>query len=150
MRFRSLGTIFGRPGRRGRDRHAEHREDPEPRQHEEEQAEGEDLEDKLEELNGQIEDKTIALQRFEDQVVAADVFLKDINGPKGGIDKQVLVRVRLRNRQVIATEIARTRLRAAVVVSVRMAKRAVRRSVKKSLQKHRWRAQPSLREVTES
>ena len=51
-----------------------------------------------------------------------------------GIDKQVLVRVRLRNRQVIATEIARTRLRAAVVVSVRMAKRAVRRSVKKSLQ----------------
>ena len=52
--------------------------------------------------------------------------------------------------RLIATEIARTRLRAAVVVSVRMAKRAVRRSVKKSLQKHRWRAQPSLREVTES
>jgi hypothetical protein len=90
------------------------------------------------------------LQRFWDQVVAADVFLKDINGPKGGIDKQVLVRVRLRNRQIIATEIARTRLRAAVVVSVRKARRAVRRSVKKSLQKHRWRAQPSLREVAES
>jgi len=91
-----------------------------------------------------------ALQRFEDQVVSVDAFLKDINGPKGGIDKQALIRIRLRNRQVIATEIARTRLRAAVVVSVRMAKRAVRRSVKKSLQKHRWRAQPSLREVTES
>ena len=91
-----------------------------------------------------------ALQRFEDQVVAADVFLKDINGPKGGIDKQALVRVRLRNRQVIATEIARTELRAAVVVSARKAKRAVRRSLKKSLQKHRWRVHTGLREATES
>jgi hypothetical protein len=91
-----------------------------------------------------------ALQRFEDQVVAADVFLKDVNGPKGGIDKQALVRVRLRNRQVIAIEIARTELRAAVVVSARKAKRAVRRSVKKSLQKHRWRVHTGLREATES
>ncbi len=91
-----------------------------------------------------------ALQRFEDQVVAVDVFLKDLNGPKGGIDKQVLVRICLRNRQLVATEIARTRLRAAVVVSVRKAKRAVRRSVKKSLQKRRWRAHTSLREAMES
>lgn len=80
-----------------------------------------------------------ALRRFEDQVVSVDAFMKDINGPKGGIDKQVLVRVRLRNRQVIATETARSGLRAAVVVSVRKAKRAVRRSLKKSMQKHRWR-----------
>jgi putative sigma-54 modulation protein len=91
-----------------------------------------------------------ALRRFEDQVVSADAFMKDTNGPKGGIDKQVLVRVRLRNRQVIATEIARSGLRAAVVISVRKAKRAVRRSLKKSMQKHRWRVRPSLREATES
>jgi putative sigma-54 modulation protein len=91
-----------------------------------------------------------ALQRFEDQVVSVDAFLKDINGPKGGIDKQALIRVRLRNRQVIATEVARTRLRAAVVVSVRTAKRAVRRSLKKSLQRHRWRMHAGLNEVTES
>jgi putative sigma-54 modulation protein len=91
-----------------------------------------------------------ALQRFEEQVVAVDVFLKDINGPKGGIDKQALVRVRLRNRQVITTEIARTGLRAAVVVSVRKAKRAVRRSLKKSLLRHRWRVRTGLGEVTGS
>ena len=91
-----------------------------------------------------------ALRRFEDQVVSVDAFMKDINGPKGGIDKQVLVRVRLRNRQVIATEIARSELRAAVVVSVRKAKRAVRRSLKKSMQKHRWRARPGLSEAMES
>jgi hypothetical protein len=91
-----------------------------------------------------------ALLRFEEQVVSVDVFLKDVNGPKGGVDKQVLVRVRLRNRQVIATEIARSRLRAAVVVSARKAKRAVRRSLEKSLQKHRWRPRAGLREATES
>ncbi len=91
-----------------------------------------------------------ALQRFEEQVVSVDAFLKDINGPKGGIDKQALIRVRLRNRQVIATEIARAQLRAAVIVSVRKAKRAVRRSLKKSQLRHRWRAGAGLTEVTES
>ncbi len=90
-----------------------------------------------------------ALQRFDDQVFSVDAYLKDINGPKGGIDKQVLIRVRLRNRQVITTEVARARLRAAVVVSLRKARRAVRRSVKKSQQRHRWRV-TDLRKVTET
>jgi hypothetical protein len=81
-----------------------------------------------------------ALQRFDDQVFSVDAYLKDINGPKGGIDKQVRFVVRLRNRQVITTEVARARLRAAVVVSIRKARRAVRRSLKKSQQRHRWRA----------
>lgn len=88
-----------------------------------------------------------ALQRFDDQVFVVDTYLKDINGPKGGIDKQVLVRVRLRNGRVITTEVARARLRAAVVVSLRKARRAVRRSLKKSQQRHRWRS-AGLREVT--
>ena len=91
-----------------------------------------------------------ALQRFEEQVVSVDAFLKDINGPKGGIDKQVLIRVRLRNRQVIATEITRANLRAAVVVVTRKAKRAVRRSLKKSQQRHRWRISTGFAEATES
>ena len=91
-----------------------------------------------------------ALQRFEERVVSVDVFLKDINGPKGGIDKQVLIRVRLRNRQVIATEITRANLRAAVIVATRKAKRAVRRSLKKSLQRHKWRISGGLTEATES
>jgi ribosome-associated translation inhibitor RaiA len=91
-----------------------------------------------------------ALQRFEEQVVSVDAFLKDINGPKGGIDKQVLIRIRLRNRQVIATEITRANLRAAVVVVTRKARRAVRRSLKKSQQRHRWRISAGLTEATES
>ena len=91
-----------------------------------------------------------ALQRFEEQVVSVDAFLKDINGPKGGIDKQVLIRIRLRNRQVIATEITRANFRAAVVVVTRKARRAVRRSLKKSQQRHRWRISAGLTEATES
>jgi putative sigma-54 modulation protein len=91
-----------------------------------------------------------ALQRFEDQVVTVDVFLKDINGPKGGIDKQALFRVRLRNRQVIATEITRASLRAAIVVSARTSKRAVRRSLEKSQQRKRWRVGEGFREVAET
>ena len=91
-----------------------------------------------------------ALQRFEDQVVSVDAFLKDINGPKGGIDKQVLVRIRLRNRQVIATEITRADFRAAIVVAARKAKRAVRRSLKKSQQRRNWRVSTGLTEATET
>ncbi len=91
-----------------------------------------------------------ALQRFEEQVMSVDVFLKDINGPKGGIDKQVLIRIRLRNRHVIATEMTRANIRAAVVVVTRKAKRAVRRSLKKSQQRHKWRISTGLMEATES
>ena len=90
-----------------------------------------------------------ALQRFDEHVFLVDAYLKDINGPKGGIDKQVLVRVRLRNGHVITTGVSRARLRAAVVVSLRKARRAVRRSLEKSQQRHRWRS-AGLREVTEA
>jgi putative sigma-54 modulation protein len=88
-----------------------------------------------------------ALRRFDEHVFLVDAYLKDINGPKGGIDKQVLVRVRLRNGHVITTEVARARLRAAIVVSLRKARRAVRRSLEKSQRRHRWRS-ADLREVT--
>ena len=75
---------------------------------------------------------TSALERFVDELVDADVFLSDVNGPKGGPDKEVLVRLRLRNGQVIMAETVREDLYAALVDSVKKAKRAVRRSLKKS------------------
>ena len=91
-----------------------------------------------------------ALQRFDDRVMSVDAFLKDINGPKGGIDKQVLIRIHLRNRQVMATEITRADLHAAVVVAARKAKRAVRRSLEKSQRRHKWRIGTGLAEAAES
>ena len=73
-----------------------------------------------------------ALGRFLDQVMDADVFLTDVNGPKGGEDKRVSIRLRLQNGHVIMAETTREDLRAALILSIRKAKRAVRRSLRKS------------------
>lgn len=93
-------------------------------------------------IDGFVRDQVrTTLQRFSDDVIAVDVFMKDSNGPKGGIDKQVLVRVRLRNRQVIALETAHDNLYAAIKRGSKRIKRAVRRHLRKSqrIQKHRMR-----------
>ena len=73
-----------------------------------------------------------ALHRFSEDILAVDVFVKDSNGPKGGIDKQALIRVRLRNRQVIALETVHENLYAAVKKGSKQTKRAVRRQLQKS------------------
>ena len=73
-----------------------------------------------------------ALERFAEEIVSVDVFMKDTNGPKGGIDKQVLMRVRIRGRQQITLQTTREDLYAAVRISSKRAKRAVRRSLRKA------------------
>lgn len=81
------------------------------------------------------------LKRLSEDVVAVDVFLKDTNGPKGGVDKHALIRVQLRNRQVIALETKHDDLYAAIRIGSKRAKRAVRRQLRKSqrIQKLRMR-----------
>ncbi len=74
-----------------------------------------------------------ALGRFNEGIVSVDVFMKDINGPKGGVDKQVLTRIQLRNRRSIATETAHTDLYAAIKNCAKKSKRVVRRNLKKSM-----------------
>ena len=73
-----------------------------------------------------------ALDRFADDVISIDVFLKDINGPKGGADKQVIVRAHLGNRRQVTIETVGENLQAAVRRSAKRTKRAVRRSLDKS------------------
>lgn len=82
-----------------------------------------------------------ALGRFSEHVEAVDVFISDVNGPKGGIDKQVLARVRLATGQVVATETTGEDFYAALSSSAKTTKRAVRRSLKKSqrLERHSFR-----------
>ena len=75
---------------------------------------------------------TKALERLADDVLSVDVFLKDINGPKGGVNKQVIVRAHLRNRQQLAIETVDANLYAAIKTSAKRLKRAVRRSLEKS------------------
>ena len=89
-----------------------------------------------------------ALSRFEDDVIAIDVFLKDENGPKGGTDKRVTIRVNLRNRQPFAVETIHDDLYAAATIGVKRTKRAIRRHLRKSrrVSRHSLR---SLQPVTD-
>ncbi|MDJ0698650.1 MAG: HPF/RaiA family ribosome-associated protein [Woeseiaceae bacterium] len=81
-----------------------------------------------------------ALQRFSDNVVEVDVFMKDANGPKGGVDKHVLIRVRLRNRHRIVLEVVHENLYAAIKIGARKTRRAVRRRLRRSgrILRRRW------------
>jgi ribosome-associated translation inhibitor RaiA len=72
------------------------------------------------------------LQHFIEDIISVDVYLKDTNGPKGGIDKQVLLKFQLRSRQQLALTTSRENLYGAIKVSVQRAKRAIRRSLHKA------------------
>lgn len=72
------------------------------------------------------------LDRLSDDILSVDVFLKDINGPKGGVDKQVVMRLHLRNRRQLVIETVDANLHAAIRRGAKRAKRAVRRSLRKS------------------
>lgn len=73
-----------------------------------------------------------ALARLDTDVVAIDVYLKDTNGPRGGRDKLALIRVRLRNRQLVTIESLHDDLYAAISNGVKRTKRAVRRHARKT------------------
>ena len=73
-----------------------------------------------------------ALRHFSDSIVSTDVFMKDANGPKGGIDKEIMIRVRLRNRQQIVLESTHEDLYAAIRNGAKRMKRAVRRNLRRS------------------
>jgi len=83
------------------------------------------------------------LVNFESHIVSVDVFLSDINGPKGGPDKKALVCIRLDSRSTVAIERTRADLYAAITLVSRQAKRAVRRA----LNKHRRMEKRALREL---
>ena len=83
------------------------------------------------------------LANFAAHVLNVDVFLRDINGPKGGPDKKVLINVRLTTRISVTVERTRSDFYAAITVAARQAKRAVRRN----LSKHRRMEKLALREL---
>ena len=80
---------------------------------------------------------------FESHIESVDVYLRDINGPKGGDDKKALIRVHLFSRQTIKVERTRDDLYTAMSLCARQAKRTVRRN----LGKHRNMEKLALREL---
>lgn len=83
------------------------------------------------------------LVNFESHIVSVDVFLSDINGPKGGADKKALVCIRLNSRSTVAIERTRSDLYSAIALASRQAKRTIRRA----LNKHRRMEKRALREL---
>ncbi len=68
---------------------------------------------------------------MENHIIAVDVFLRDINGPKGGKDKRALVSVQLASQPAVKVEVLHTDLYAAVSVTARRAQRAMKRTLRK-------------------
>ena len=90
-------------------------------------------------LTGPIEARvrrraSAALGRYDVETTAVDVFLRDVNGPRGGKDKTALVRVSLRRRPPVVVESASDDLYAAIDASMRRSRRAVRRALTRNRQ----------------
>ena len=88
-------------------------------------------------LSGELDDFVAAamykrLDRLRDDIVSIDVFMKDVNGPRGGIDKHVVARIHLRNRANLIVEATDESLHRAVRNCAGRAKRAVKRRLEKS------------------
>lgn len=83
------------------------------------------------------------LAESEDSVIAVDVFLSDINGPKGGIDKKVLVCIQLSSRLAVRFDATHADLYRAVAVAARKAGH----SVKRTLRKHKRLEKRELRQL---
>jgi ribosome-associated translation inhibitor RaiA len=71
------------------------------------------------------------LERYANDIIAVDVYLKDLNGPKGGEDKQAGIRVQLRHLAPITVISIDDDLYKAIGRSAKRTRRAVRRSASK-------------------
>ena len=80
-----------------------------------------------------------------DELIHADVFLEDVNGPKGGEDKAVRVRVKLRNGRTVTVRESRADLYAAITVAARRATFTVRRTLGESRRIDRRRGRSARR-----
>lgn len=72
-----------------------------------------------------------ALYRFEDRITMTEIYFKDLNGDvKGGEDKSVLIKVRLRGRPTVVVEAVSHDVHIAIGRAAKRCKRAVRRSLR--------------------
>ena len=87
------------------------------------------------------------LLRYAGEVMSADVFLKDLNGPRGGHDKQAIVRLQLRRNGSFAVSTTHEDLYKAIDLSARRAHRTVRKTVNRKQHIERSYTQISIRSL---
>ncbi len=86
------------------------------------------------------------LRGSQNNIIAVDVFLSDINGPKGGIDKKASVCVQMTQRLSVRFEATHDDLYRAVTAASHKAKQ----SVKRTLRKHKRIERRELRELRQN
>ena len=69
--------------------------------------------------------------RFADDLMGIDVYLKDLNGPKGGYDKQAIIRVQLRHRAPLSISATEPDLYTAIDGCVRRCTRSIGRTLER-------------------
>lgn len=74
---------------------------------------------------------TTALDRFAQQIGLVKVWLSDVNGPRGGVDKQCLIAVHLAGGKTIRAGHADTRFTAAINLATDRVAYAVGRALKR-------------------
>jgi ribosomal subunit interface protein len=79
------------------------------------------------------------IRRYSDELIGVDVFLRDLNGPKGGHDKQAIVRLHIRHNAPIAVTSTYDDLYKAIDEAARRAGRTVRKNIKRRRQIERRR-----------
>lgn len=73
-----------------------------------------------------------AVSRFGEDVLAVDVYLSDINGPRGGEDKKALMRASLRGLPPVSVSTEHRDLYVAISRNAKRLRRSLRRSLRKS------------------
>lgn len=80
---------------------------------------------------------------IRDGITAVDVFLSDINGPRGGEDKKALVRIQLASRLVVSIE----KVHADLYIAMSKAARCASHTVKRKLRKQKRIQKTTLRKL---
>lgn len=88
-----------------------------------------------------------SLARANNHISRVDVSLSDINGPRGGIDKRCLVKVRLEGLQLVVVEDVQSNLYSAIdraagragrIVLRRLARQSDKRRIAAAQKMQRW------------
>jgi putative sigma-54 modulation protein len=86
------------------------------------------------------------LASVEEHIMVAEVYLRDINGPKGGEDKKVLINLILTSRTSVTVEQTGSDLYTTIYAAARTAKQSATRTLRKKQNRQRGR----LREMRQN